>query len=388
MKIKAIGGAFIVGGTAIGAGMLALPVVSALGGFLPAIVIYTLCWLFSAATGLLLLEVCLWMPQDSNIISMAKHLLGPVGQVCAWLLYLFLFYTLTIAYVSGGGDFFAQVFHLSPILGIIAFTTIFGFVVYLGTKIVDRINFILMIGLIVTYFAFFFVGIREVDPSRLMTVHWGHAALALPVIFTSFSYQGVIPSLNTYLEHNPKLVRFAILLGTAIPFVAYIIWGALTLGLLPAEVLAQSTTTIEPLRDAFPGSPIFLIGHFFGAFALTTSFLGVTLGLLDFLADGLQIAKVGLKKVALCALIYIPPIIVASINPSIFLRALGYAGGIGCALLLGLFPILMVWTGRYKKGYPTVSHQLPGGKKLLIVLASFVAIELAIEVISELSMWS
>ena len=104
------------------------------------------------------------------------------------------------------------------------------------------------------------------------------------------------------------------------------------------------------------------------------------------MADGLQVAKVGLKKIGLCALIYIPPIIVAMINPNIFLRALGYAGGIGCALLLGLFPILMVWSGRYRKDYPSVSRQLFGGKKMLLFLSSFVVVELIIEVIRELSL--
>ena len=100
---KAIGGALLVGGTAIGAGMLALPVVTGMGGFLPSTVIFIICWIFSACTGLLLLEVCLWMPNDANIISMVQHLLGPVGKIAAWILYIFLFYCLAIAYVDGRG---------------------------------------------------------------------------------------------------------------------------------------------------------------------------------------------------------------------------------------------------------------------------------------------
>jgi len=390
---KAIGGALLVGGTAIGAGMLALPVVTGMGGFLPAMVIFLICWLFSACTGLLLLEVCLWMPNDANIITMAQHLLGPIGKVFAWILYLFLFYCLTIAYVAGGGGFVVALFggKLPHLVGIIIFSAVFGSCVYMGTRFVDRMNFILMMGLGLSYIAFVVVGVSEVNFDFLLRHNWTAAALALPVIFTSFSFQGIIPSLTTYLERNPKMVRFAILVGTSLPFIGYILWEYLILGLVPlegshslmqAEALGQ--TAVEPLRYMFPHSSIYVIGQFFSAFALTTSFLGVTLGLLDFLSDGLQIPKVGWKKVFLCALIYIPPIVIVGINPSIFFRALGYAGGIGCALLLGLLPVIMIWVGRYRKDYSILHQQLPGGRVMLTILGAFVFFELFIELTREL----
>ena len=110
----------------------------------------------------------------------------------------------------------------------------------------------------------------------------------------------------------------------------------------------------------------------------------MTLGLLDFLSDGLQLAKVGWKKVLLAAIVYVPPVVIAIVNPNIFLRALGYAGGIGCALLLGLLPIFMVWVGRYFKGYPDIHKQLPGGRILLTILGLFVIFELLIELTKEL----
>jgi len=214
--------------------------------------------------------------------------------------------------------------------------------------------------------------------------------MALPVIFTSFSYQGIIPSLTTYMKRDPKMVRFAILVGTALPFLAYLLWQFLIMGLVPAEgryglieTLAEGRNAIDPLHRLFPSTSIALAGQFFGAFALTTSFLGVTLGLLDFLSDGLQVAKEGWKKGGLCAMIFIPPIIIAQFNPGIFIDALGYAGGIGCALLLGLLPVLMVWQGRYCKGYGTLHQQLPGGRITLLSLTGFIAFELIVELIKE-----
>lgn len=389
---KTFGGALLVGGTALGAGMLALPVTTGPGGFLPSVLIFALCYLFSIATGLLFLEICLWMPQDANIISMASHLLGKTGKVFAWLLYLFLFYTLTIAYVSGGGEFVVQITNNKiPLwLGSTIFAGVFGTVVYLGTKAVDRINFILMIGLIASFVVFMLISFSHVKLERLSHMDFSKAILALPIMFTSFSYQGIIPSLNTYLNRDPKKVRTAIIAGTSIPFLAYIVWQILILGIVPLggdhgliQTKAQGLSAVYPLKYVLESKSVPFIGQFFAFFALTTSFLGVTLGLTDFLADGLQVKKTPLNKLFLSAIIYIPPIIVASTIAGIFIRALRMAGGIGCVLLLGFYPALMVWIGRYKKDYPRVSKQLSGGKGVLLILFAFVVFELVVEILQE-----
>ena len=88
--------------------MLALPVLTSVAGFLPSLVIYVLCWLFMAGTGLLFLEVSQWMKGESNIISMAETTLGHPGKIFAWVLYLFLFYCLTVAYMVGCGNIFVD----------------------------------------------------------------------------------------------------------------------------------------------------------------------------------------------------------------------------------------------------------------------------------------
>jgi tyrosine-specific transport protein len=385
---KVLSGALLVAGTAIGAGMLALPVVTAVGGFFPACVVYLFCWLFMAATGLLFLEISLWLPHDANLVSMAGHLLGKWGKAMSWLLYLFLFYCLTIAYIAGGGGFITALLGGETPLwsGILCFTVIFSPVVYLGTYAVDRINFLLMMGLVVSYLAFISMGYKYVTPFLLMQQNWSASLLALPVIFTSFSYQGIIPSLVTYLQRNVTWVRKAIIIGTAIPFIAYVIWEFLIVGIVPLEGVngliaakEKGLTAVFPLKSLLLSPYIYSIGQAFAFFALTTSFLGVTLGLLDFLADGLKVAKVGIKKFWLCLAVFLPPLAIALIQPGIFLQALGLAGGIGCALLLGLFPILMVWSGRYRKRLTPVAKQLPGGKWLLFLLICFVLFELYFE---------
>ena len=93
-KSSLIGGMLLIVGTSIGGGMLALPVAMAKNGFFSSILFLTLCWGVMTLGALLILEVNLHLPPGSNLISMARLTLGWPGQVLAWILYLFLLYTL------------------------------------------------------------------------------------------------------------------------------------------------------------------------------------------------------------------------------------------------------------------------------------------------------
>jgi tyrosine-specific transport protein len=386
-----LGGTLLIAGTTIGVGMLALPVATGEGGFLPAITIYVLCWLFMLCTGLLLLEVCSWMPKDSNLITMAQRLLGPIGKDICWVVYLFLFVTVMIAHVVGGGAVVNEISNgkIPEWAAMIGYVLIFSPVVYFGTKWVDRLNLTLIAGVAISYFLFIAVSYDHVDVSLLKRSDWSKAWLALPVLFTAFTFQVIIPTLMTYMNRNVKKVRLTILLGTSIPLAVYLIWEFLILGIVPAEgphgliaAAGKGWNAVRPLKELV-GSPIvFGIGKSFAFFTMTTSYIALALAYTDFLADGLKVQKKGLKKVFLCLAVFIPPTIVALTYPHIFITALSYAGGFSCAILFGLFPPLMVWVGRYIKKYE-YSPQLPGGKPFLLMLMIFVLIELGVEIVQE-----
>jgi tyrosine-specific transport protein len=380
-----VGGTLLVAGTCIGGGMLALPVLTSMGGFIPSLALYLVCWAFMICTGLLYLEACHWMEGESNIISMAEKTLGPIGKAATWVVYLFLFYCLTVAYVVGCGNLLIQVLPIPEWAGSILFVALFAPFIFAGAKAVGKINFYLMIGLGVSYIAFVILGYKFVNSELLVPKDWSLSILALPVAFTSFGYQGIIPTLNTYMNRDIIKTRIAIIIGSFIPLIAYIIWQWLILGIVPAygegglvEAMKNGQNAVVPLKNFINNPNVLILGQFFAFFALTTSFFGVTLGLLDFLADGLNVEKNNKGKFFLSLIVFLPPLLIAIVNPNIFLMALDFAGGYGAALLLGLLPILMVWSGRYCLNLP--SHiTLPGGKILLVLLAAFVAFELCFE---------
>lgn len=385
---------FLVGGTCIGGGMLALPIATGISGFLPSLVVMAICWLMMTATALLLLEVSLWMEEGVHVITMSKRLLGWPGQVVSWILYLFICYASIVAYTAGGGLQIASAFAhflqlpISREWGCVLFIALFGSVIYLGSRVVGRVNSILFVAMIVSYLALVSVGMDEVKPLLLKYRNWNTAWLALPILLAAFSFQTMVPSLTPYLKKHVKGLRLAIIGGTFIAFLVYAIWEALVLGIVPvqgANGLAEALSRAEPptqfLTAHVTWNFVAQIAEFFAFFAIVTSFLGMALGLFDFLSDGLKIPKEGWGQVALGLLVALPTLVFAIQFERIFLLALDSSGGYGDTILNGIIPVLMVWVGRYKLGY-TQGIQLPGGKPVLIVVFCFFVLALGMEILA------
>jgi len=386
-----VGGTLLIAGTAVGVGMLALPVATGAGGFIPSAVIYLITWAFMLCTGLLLIEANLWMPKDTSFISMAERILGPAGRIVFWIVYLFLFVTVMIAHAAGGGSVLSDIlgWDLPGWASAVIYTAVLAPVVYLGAHSVDRLNMALITGVIVCYLGFIFVSYSHVDFELLSYANWGKATLAMPILFTAFTYQVIIPTLMTYMERNVRKVRLAVILGSTLPLTIYLIWEFLILGIVPPAGLEKAArlgqNAVGPLKNIVDSPAIFAIAKYFAFFALTTSYIPLALSFFDFLADGFKWKKDGLHRFILTSVVFGVPLVFALIYPHIFLVALGYAGGISCAFLFGVMPPLIVWIGRYVKRLPASPQRLPGGKPLLALLMAFAFLILAGQVIQQIT---
>ena len=244
-------------------------------------------------------------------------------------------------------------------LGPIVFVILFAPLILMPTVWAGHLNIWLVAGLALSYFGFVVLGFSYVKPELLKHDDWTYSLKVLPIVFTAFSYQGIIPTLASYMHHDAQKIRRAILIGSFIPLVAYIVWQWLILGIVPLEgehglsaTLKNGQNAVQPLGYFLESKVVYWLGQSLAFFALITSFLGVTLGLRDFFADGLDMKKNIPGMLLLAILVLVPPLMIAVSYPHIFLIALDYAGGFGCALLLGLLPIIMVWRGRYSLHWP------------------------------------
>lgn len=394
-KGSILGSTMLVAGTCIGGGMLALPVVTGVSGFFPSLCLMVIGWAFMTTTALLLAEANLWMEEGAHVITLASRLLGPIGKAIAWILYLFIGYASLVAYAAGGGELFAsgmlRFFDISipETWAIVLFVLVFGLIIYLGNVIVGRVNTILMLGLIGSYILLISSGISHIKWNYLLRSSWGNTVIAVPMLLTIFSFQTIVPSLTIYLKQDGKALRLSIIIGTTLALIVFALWQWLVLGTVLldgdqglAAALASGKPATEFLGVSIGKKWIGAIADFFAFFALVTSFLGIALGLFDFLSDGLQIEEKKWGKVALGLLVAVPTLIFALSMERVFLRALDTSGGIGDAILNGLFPALMVWVGRYRMGMISESR-VPGGKLLLIFVMIYALFVFSIEILGK-----
>lgn len=387
MDFKLLGSILLIVGTSIGAGMLALPIATAQLGFIGSLVLLFSGWFVMTAGAFLILEVNLWLPQNSNLISMAKATIGPIGQIIAWVTYLLLLYSLLCAYIAGGSDLFhnlllASGLDISQWIASITFTILFGFIVYLGIRAVDYVNRGLMFIKLGAYFllVILLMPFISLDKLAMGDIKNITSVTAIMVTISSFGYATIIPSLRIYFAGDVRKLRIAILVGSLIPLICYIAWDAAIMGIIPLDgadglisILQSKNSTsdlVNTLSAAAAKNSITFFIKLFTSICVVTSFLGVALCLADFLADGFQLEKKGGSSFFVHAITFLPPLIIVLFFPSnLFIKALEY-GGIYCVILLIFLPAWMAWRGRYNKRIAK-GYKVGGGKALLAFLIVF-----------------
>lgn len=371
----------IIAGTTIGAGMLALPLASAGLGFTTSTLIMIGMWALMSYTALLMLEVHQYADKSATLHTLAYKLLGRKGQVIASGAMLFLFYALCAAYIAGGGAQLHQKIQslhvdIAPQIATVIFTVVIASVVAIGTHSVDIVNRVLFTAKIIAMAVMLALLLPQVKSHNLleMPMQQGLIISALPVVFTSFGFHGSIPSIVRYLGLNIPNLKKVMIFGSALPLIVYLLWQLATQGILSqSELLANTDLTqfinalSQRLHNPLVGQSVSL----FADLALATSFLGVSLGLFDFLADTLRRKATLAGRIQTACVTFIPPLAFALFYPQGFIMALGYAA-IALVILAIFLPVAMVWQQRKQKATSTKEntsdYQVMGGKLSLITV--------------------
>nr|WP_237653193.1 tyrosine transporter TyrP [Cronobacter turicensis] len=359
--------------------MLAMPLAAAGVGFGVTALLLFLLWAVMCYTALLLVEVYQHHPASTGLGTLALHYLGKPGQWLAGFSMLFLMYALTAAYISGAGELLASSLsqwldmRITPATGVLTFTLVGGLIVSIGTHSVDMVNRLLFTAKTVFLVVMLAMMMPHIHQVNLLTlpVEKGLALSALPVIFTSFGFHGSVPSVVSYMKGDVRKLKLVFITGSAIPLVAYLFWQLATLGAIPSDTFmgllanhAGLNGLLQAVRDVVASPHVELAVHLFADLALATSFLGVSLGLFDYLADMFKRRRTVAGRAQSGLMTFVPPLAFALFYPQGFVMALGYAG-VALAVLALLLPALLAWQSRKRHA---AAWQVAGGNIMLAVI--------------------
>lgn len=352
MRSQFWGIVLLIVGTSIGAGMLALPIVLRGMGFLPAALLLISAWFVMAVGAMFILEVNLMMPRQTNLISMTRQTLGRCVEVVVWVCYLLLHYCLLSAYIAGGAELVMNVFHVfhgsvSHAWAIIIFMSVFGLVVYHGVRTVDLMNRGLMLIKLGSFALLGLLLMQHVHPHWLMhsdvAYLSNHLSTTVMVVITSFGFAVIVPSLRDYFGENDHLMLKAIMIGSLIPLCCYLLWIAVIMGTVPAsQSVSGLAALLQKINQTTHSSWVNQFAHLFSYVCVTTSFLGVSLALMDFLADGFRLPGTTAGRGLNMVMAFGPPIAIVMLNPHLFVTGLSLAG-VFCVILLIALPAGMMW---------------------------------------------
>ena len=177
---------------------------------------------------------------------------------------------------------------------------------------------------------------------------------ALPVCLVSFGFHQNVPSLVKYYERDANRVMKSVFFGTAIALAVYVLWQLAVQGNLPraefAPVIEKGgdiAVLLQALGKYIQTDFIALALRFFAYLAIATSFLGVTLGLFDYIADLCKFddSRSGRTKTALIT--FLPPLLLSLAFPFGFVLAIGYAG-LAATIWAVIVPALLAKASRRK----------------------------------------
>lgn len=384
MKNRVFGSTLIIAGTAVGAGMLAMPLTSAQMGFGVTFILLFVLWILLTFTALLYAEVHQHSPIDTGIAGMTEQYFGLTGKLVVNFILLFFMYAVLTAYITGSGDllfsFIPQSFNFDPEkakkIAALSFAILFGIIITIGIALADITNRLFFGLKVLSFVVLLYLLFGKFEVANLHYAPTNNLLMlsALPVFFMTFGFHICTPTINEYLQGDNRKLRLACIFGSTGIFIIYTIWQMATHGVLEQSdfiTILNEDPSLNGLITAFEvttgSTTISQIVRIFSVLALTTSYIGVALGLSNAVKDLLAHFNMSKNSWMVGAITFIPPIIVGFTYPNIFLSAFSFAGVI-FAFIGVILPVLLAYKSR--KLNPS-GYRVKGGNIALILALLF-----------------
>lgn len=375
---------FLATGTMIGVGLLAVPIITGLLGFIPGLVLTLLATLMMWLAGALIAERAMALKiADGDITSLYVADLGPWVKWITIPVYLLLFYAILVAYLSAAAGIVTSISPLSIptpawVLAVFIFCSI---LMLFGQTMMLRFNGIIVTLMLACFIAMLLTALSHITPQNLTHTNLPLAPFTLPVLACAFTYHSVIPFICRRLDHDRQSIHLALTLAVIIALGMTAVWLLVVSGALPYQAASDAPSLLRayqngsaatiPLAEVTGSRAIAIFADGFSLLALLTSYLGIGAALSSFIRDIAPALRPPNRAPHLFATVFLPPLTLALIEPDIFLAMVGVAGGFGVIVLFGMLPVLASY-----RSNPSFAC---GRKAVLLIMLAFFLLVFGIE---------
>ena len=380
-KPSTLGGACIIASVCVGAGMLGLPSAGAGAWTLWSVIAISFTMIMMTLSGWLLLEALKHYELKASFNTVAKDVLSKKVNFVNNLSLYFVGGILLYAYISSSGMIFSEMLGMTRELASVLFVALCSAFVLHSTRAVDRISIVLILFMIIS----FVLGVSGLASNisvptlfaqgEAESSYSAYALALLPVALTSFGYHHSVSTMRDYYQDEHRAKK-AILGGTVIALTFYLGWVICIFGNLPRQDFGPVVTAgggvdalMSALTTAIDSNSIKQALHIFSIAAIVSSFIGVGLGVFDYLADlfGFEDSKQGRLKT--WGVTFLPPLVFSLVAPFGFVAAIGLAGA-AATIWTCIIPATLAKTLR-QRAPEQEGFVVPGGNATIYVVIAF-----------------
>jgi len=386
--------ALLVAGTTIGGGFLALPTVVRPTGIVPAVAALSGTWLFFLVQSYVVIDCLQWTKRkrepstttttaiaenrrsSPGISAAAQSAFGDRRKTAIALLLVVLTEATLVSQIARAGILFSgppasssSWMSLSYPLACALSSLSAAYLVFgtrRGLKFASESNSILTTLFLVSAVAVAAKGVPSAKWTRIGIgrpiggASWKALPESVPVFLQLLVYGEILPTVCELLDYRTRPIRQAVAIGSMLTLVLQIGWAALGLCLIPTGGSSRSLDPVTVLLST-KNSPVRLPLLCLSVTAILTTILGSYLALesayKDFdvtvnlhsrdeaaaendLAGEYKTTLSGTtaNRFKVASLIVLPALAIASTSPSIFLKAVDFAGSYPVLLLWGVAP--------------------------------------------------
>lgn len=331
-------------GTIVGAGILGIPYVIAKTGFLYGLILLIVIGLGCLFLNLFLGEVVLRTKTPHQTPGYASKYLGKWGKRIMSFSMIVSVYGALTAYLIGEGIALQTIFQWgTPIIYTLIFFAIASFIVNKGIKSTGKAELILvsllfLIVILIGFFSYDKINLNYLQSHDL-------AKIFLPYGVILFAYIGFagVPEMGEELGKEKKKMKSAIIIGSLIPIILYLLFTFVIIGIIGLEnfELLEPNQRIATVALSIYSLPVLgIFANLLAVLAMFTSFLALGTALVEVYEYDFHF-----KRWLAIFLTFIVPLLIVFSKVTTFIAVLGitgaFAGGID-----GIMIVLMYWKAK------------------------------------------